>query len=116
MTTSGGYRFLYGADMAPEAIRRAFPGASFVARAWMGDPAQPVWGVLIAGVGPSDRLPVAEVTTDDGRRFLAAVPSPVDAAEPAAVIAAARYWELSPAYIERLVAAEAAAMGDADGA
>jgi len=25
--TNGGYRFLYGADMAPEAIRRAFPRA-----------------------------------------------------------------------------------------
>jgi hypothetical protein len=102
--------------MAPEAIRRAFPAASFVARAWIGDPAEPVWGVLLAGAGPADDLPVAEVTTDDGRRFLAAVPSPVGDADPATVIAAARYWELSPAYVERLVAAEAAAASDASGA
>jgi hypothetical protein len=101
--------------MAPEAIRRAFPAASFVARAWLGDPAQPVWGVLIAGAGPAAEAPIAEVTTDDGRRFLAAVPSPVEDADPAAVIAAARYWELSPAYVERLVAAQAAASSEEGG-
>ncbi|HEU0115470.1 MAG TPA: hypothetical protein VFQ80_12375, partial [Thermomicrobiales bacterium] len=66
--------------------------------------------------GSAADLPAAEVTTDDGRRFLAAVPSPVEDADPAKVIAAARYWELAPAYIERLVAGqEAAAMETNDG-
>lgn len=110
MAGDAGYRFLYGAEMAPEAIRRAFPGAAFVARAWIGDPAAPVWGVLISGAGHADNLPVAEVTTDDGRRFMAAVPSPAADVDPERVIAAARYWELPPAYIERLVTAQAAAM------
>jgi hypothetical protein len=110
--TDGGYRFLYGAEMMPEAIRTAFPRASFVARAWIGDPGEPVWGVLIAGAGPAGDLPVAEATTDDGRRLLAAVPSPPADADPARVIAAARYWELAPAYVERLVAAQAAAEAD----
>jgi hypothetical protein len=114
--TNGGYRFLYGADMAPEAIRRAFPRASFVARAWIGDPAEPVWGVLVAGAGAAEALPVAEATTDDGRRFLAAVPSPPAGADPARIIAAARYWELAPAYVERLVAAQAAAGAETEGA
>jgi hypothetical protein len=114
MTSDGGYRFLYGAEMAPEAIRRRFPEASFVARAWIGDPAEPVWGVLIAGAGHGEHLPVAEATTDDGRRVVAAVPSPPADADPAKVIAAARYWELAPAYIERLVAAQAAAGAEPD--
>lgn len=118
----GAYLFRYGADMDPRRVRAATPGARFVARARLAgpaagtqvappelsdplDPSVGLWGILLrvpAGDAPDG---AAEVIADDGRRFQARVGTvPDDLADPAAVVAAARYWELSPAYIGRLAA------------
>lgn len=106
------YRFLHGAEMTPERVRTEWPGARFVARARLaprplGAMAAPVgaqyetWGILVET--PDDE-PAGErrgVVTDDGRAFTATV-SAADEADPAAVLAAARYWELPPPYVRRL--------------
>ncbi len=114
-TDGEGYVFLWGADRDPTAARAAYPGARFVARARLGTGAVggnlgealgEGWGLLL-------RLPVApptppvgampEILTDDGRRFAAALAGggrPVG--DPGQMLAAARYWELPSAYIERL--------------
>jgi hypothetical protein len=44
------------------------------------------------------------VVSDDGRVFTVTVPPP-DATDPAAVLAAARYWELPSPYVRRLMSA-----------
>ena len=116
------YLFLSGAEMEPERVRGAWPEAQFVARARLeprplGAVAAPVgvryetWGILI-------EIPDAPVTgdargvvTDDGRVFAVTVPPP-DAADPAAVLAAARYWELPPPYVRWLMSAANASVED----
>jgi hypothetical protein len=59
------------------------------------------WGIVIetpdAPVAGEARGAVA----DDGRAFAVTVPALEDA-DPAAVLAAAQYWELPPAYVRRL--------------
>lgn len=127
----GTYRFVSGAGMAPGLVRARFPGARFVARARLDDADEPgqaskdaVWGLLIR-LGSGEARSAADATrpvvTDDGRRFVAAV---ADGGrpdgEPAAILAAAQYWELSPAYVRRLAAAaenagDAASSGDGEG-
>ena len=114
------YRFLSGAEMDPAAVLAAEPAARFVARARLGtgtasDDVYYVWGILIrvpAGGFGVDVGEEREVTTDDGRSFAAAVDG---AGRPrggaAAVLAAARYWELPPAYVRRLAGADG---GDGD--
>lgn len=107
------YRFFCGVDMVPGTILAAHPGARFVARARVGDDVgstEPVWGVLVRLATPSADSnaagPVA-VTTDDGRRFQAIAPAgTTPRGDSAAVLAAARYWELSPAYVATLPAHE----------
>ena len=123
--------FRYGADMEPTAVLAAQPGARFVARAWapaaatvmppLPDAAAPpplagaalgppdaVWGVLLLlplGGTPGQAAPPAavETTTDDGRRIAAVVATEgADLGDRAAVLAAARYWELPPSYVRRL--------------
>ena len=106
------YRFLSGAEMDPTAVLARFPGARFVARARLLPDANTtgaddeVWGILIrlpAATAATDEPRQAE--TDDGRRFPALVEGsgrPAD--DPKAVLAAARYWELPPAYVRRLPA------------
>ena len=123
--TSGGtgadrYLFLCGADMEPTLARTTYPGARFVARAKLsaggGTAADEVWGILL-------RVPVLpatdaadeerDVVTDDGRRFQAvAVGGGRPTGDPAAVLAAARYWELPPAYVRRLPAPPVGGAGD----
>lgn len=101
--TNEGYRFECGAGMAPGAVLAAWPGARFVARAQVaGTDGGPVWGILLAGTGDGDGEPTAAVTTDDGRVVEAVVPTVVPRGEPEAVLAAARYWELPPAYVKTL--------------
>lgn len=104
------FRFLHGADMEPTAVRAAWPGARFVARACLPPPGEAppagVWGILIeidAPTGPiaTNADAAVRVVADDGRAF-AAVAVPPPAADPAAVVAAARYWELPPAYVRAL--------------
>ena len=106
------YLFLSGAEMQPERVRVAWPEARFMARGRL-EPrpldavAVPAgaryetWGIVIetpdAPVGGDARHAVA----DDGRAFAVIVTAPDDT-DPAAVLAAARYWELPPAYVRRL--------------
>jgi hypothetical protein len=130
------YLFLCGADMDPSAVLAAYPGARFVARTWVAAaaidlpplpdaelpppmpgtaraPAAAVWGILLrlpAGESSVTATRAVTATTDDERRFAAAVGTAAAAlADPAAVLAWARYWELPPSYVRRLaVWAEAA--------
>jgi hypothetical protein len=106
------YLFLSGAEMQPERVRAAWPEARFVARGRLqprplGAVVVPAgaryetWGILIetpdAPVAGDARGAVA----DDGRTFAVTVTAPDDA-DPAAVLAAAQYWELPPPYVRRL--------------
>ena len=94
--------------MDPTAVLAAYPGARFVARARLAaaEEQDEVWGILIrvpAETGEDDGADEREVITDDGRRFRAiAVGGGRPAGDPAAVLAAARYWELPPSYVRRL--------------
>jgi hypothetical protein len=110
------YRFLCGADMDPSAILAAYPGARFVARVRLEtaarDPLGAVWGILIrlAAADPGEADDVRDVVADDGRRFRAVAVAGEGGTllgEPGAILAAARYWELPPAYVRRLAAAPA---------
>ncbi len=113
------YVFLSGADMDPTAIRKAYPGAIFVARAHVdsrqgevnphfGHGVIPsgrgqVWGIVIetTEAATTDRQRVA--TTDDGRALttnLAGVRFAMG--DPAAVLKAGQYWELFPGYLALL--------------
>ena len=109
---TGSYRFLSGAEMDPESIVPALPEARFVARARLSvgasDVAEEIWGIVVrvANAGASDPTTERSVTTDDGRVLMAAVAGdgrPVG--EPAAVLAAAKYWELPPMYVKGLTGA-----------
>ena len=114
--------FLSGAEMQPERVRAAWPGARFVARARLqprphGAVPPPrgtryeTWGILIE---TPDSAPHGEGRTavaDDGRNIAAIVPAPDDS-DPAAVLAAARYWELPPEYVRRLARAASAPVED----
>ena len=105
--------FLSGAEMQPERVRAAWPQGRFVARGRLsprpvGAVSPPrgaeyeMWGILIETPdGAADGESLTAVA-DDGRRFAVVVAAP-DAADPAAVLAAARYWELPPAYVRRLM-------------
>jgi hypothetical protein len=99
--------------MDPTAVRAAYPGARFVARARLidgADGATPeVWGILvrIADAGDRDQR---SVVTDEGRSFVAHLATTnATAGAPSDILAAARYWELPPAYVQRLRAAATAA-------
>jgi hypothetical protein len=113
-------QFLSGAEMEPVAIREALPEARFVARARIaidgfavssvfasqieGD----VWGILVEGAS-DDTGAAVQAITDDGRTIEAWVNgSQVIDGDPEAALAAARYWELPPAYVARLKTALAA--------
>jgi hypothetical protein len=68
-------------------------------------PGDEVWGIVIRLATPatSDSDAVREVTTDDGRTLTAAVEDDGQpTGDPAAMLAAAKYWELPPAYVTRL--------------
>ena len=104
---TGSYRFLSGAEMDPESILEALPEARFVARARLSadesGAADEIWGIVVRVVDAGDPTTERAVTTDDGRVLMAAVAGdgrPVG--EPAAVLAAAKYWELPPSYVQRL--------------
>lgn len=116
----GSYLFLTGADMDPTEVRRAYPNAQFVARGFTearageiapafkdllaGPGVGDVWGILIRVPEPAgENVPRHDVTTDDGRTFNAVVAGEqMVAGLPNFVLAAARYWELPPAYTGRL--------------
>src|SRR5215212_5310429 len=112
--------FLSGADMDPTSVLAAYPGARFLARAWVSagpnEIAAPfasqftsegppdVWGIVIeqayrSGAAGASR----QATTDDGRQVEAVLAGDQFASgAPEAVVAAARYWELPPGYAGRL--------------
>lgn len=129
MADDATYVFRYGADMEPTTILTAQPGARFVARAWVPaaatalpplpeigppphlpggavSPPGSIWGILLrvpAGSSVDRVASGVRATTDDGRVF-AAVVGGDGSADPPAILAAARYWELPPAYVRRLAA------------
>jgi hypothetical protein len=116
------YLFLSGAEMEPERVRGAWPEARFVARGRLeprplGAVAAPAgiryetWGIVIETPDAPVTGDVRGVVSDDGRVFSVTVPPP-DATDPAAVLAAARYWELPPPYVRRLMSAANAPVED----
>jgi hypothetical protein len=109
------YLFLSGAEMQPERVRDAWPEARFVARGRLeprplGAVAPPAgaryeaWGIVIETPGEPATGDARSAVTDDGRIFAVTI-YPADDADPAAVLAAARYWELPPPYVRRLAIA-----------
>ena len=116
------YLFLSGAEMEPERVRRAWPEARFMARAHLqprplGAVAAPAgtryetWGIITETPDGSATGDGRGAVADDGSVFAVIVPPPDDA-DPAAVLAAARYWELPPAYVRRLMSAAHAPVED----
>lgn len=110
--------FLSGAEMEPTAVRTAYPGARFVARARIGVDGAPVapafaahldgqvWGILIRVPDAVPATTHRTATTDDGRPFEAVlVGAALVGGDPNDALAAARYWELPPAYVARLTMA-----------
>jgi hypothetical protein len=110
--------------MEPIAIRESLPEARFVARAriaidgfavsstFASEIGDEVWGILIEGAGAEPGAAVQAIT-DDGRTIEARVNGgQVIDGDPEAALAAARYWELPPAYVARLKIALAAADED----
>lgn len=103
------YLFLCGAEMDPTVVRRAYPAARFVARVRPADGGGgEVWGILLrTPAGEAHPRPAGdrarEVITDDGRHYQAEAPAGWHpGGEPTAILAAARYWELPPAYVRGL--------------
>jgi hypothetical protein len=122
--------FLSGAEMDPTAVLAAHPGAHFVARARVhaehheiaspfaesiaGGGEAEVWGILVEHVDAASgetRLAV----TDEGQEIEAVLGGQLASGEPEAVLAAARYWELPPAYVGRLRDAIGAAEAEPEG-
>src|SRR5215213_10730430 len=106
------YLFLSGSEMQPEWVRDAWPEARFVARGRLeprplGAVMPPVgaryetWGIVLETPDAPATGDARSAVTDDSRVFAVIFPPP-DNTDPAAVLAAARYWELPPAYVRRL--------------
>src|SRR5687767_940550 len=98
--------------MEPERVRGAWPEARFVARGRLeprplGAVVPPAgaryetWGIIVEIPDAGNSGDARGAVADDGRVFAVTVP-PADAADPVAVLAAARYWELPPPYVRRL--------------
>ena len=106
--------------MVPERVRAEWPEARFVARARLqprplGAVVAPAgaryetWGIVVATPDTQIVGEARGALTDDGRPLSVIVP-PAAAADPAAVLAAAKYWELPPDYVRRLARAADAAV------
>ncbi len=112
---SGTVLFYSGAEMLPQTIRAAYPGARFIARARLIAPEAEiadafaralvdrgetaiVWGIAVRVPGTVSGT-ARTATTDEGREIDAVLPgSQVLTGDPEAVLNAALYWELPPAY------------------
>ena len=112
------FLFLSGPEMEPERLRSAWPQARFVARARLqprplGTVMPPagarfeVWGIIVETPDAPVAGDARAAITDDGRAFTVTAPTAGDA-DPAALLAAARYWELPPPYVRRLAIAAGA--------
>ena len=111
--------FYSGAEMLPQTIRAAHPEARFIARAYVIAPeaeiaeafARPlvdrgetatVWGIAVR-VPERVSGPARSATTDEGQEIAVILPeSQVVTGDPEAVLNAALYWELPPAYTSLL--------------
>jgi hypothetical protein len=107
------YVFLSGAEMQPERVRADWPVGRFVARGRVeprpvgaaplpGETHDETWGIVIETPDDAVEGEPRSAVADDGRIFAVVVTAP-DAADPTAVLAAARYWELPPIYVRRLM-------------
>jgi fermentation-respiration switch protein FrsA (DUF1100 family) len=117
MTEQNAFLFLSGAEMDPSAVLAAYPGARFIARArvraqqheiatpfahgLVEDGTGVVWGILIERSGEQGGE-TRQAITDEGREIDAVVGGQLASGGPDAVLAAAKYWELPPAYVGRL--------------
>ena len=129
---SGTLLFLSGVDMQPSAIRDSWPAARFLARARIEvDRAEispffasacsadggkvTIWGLavecpdVVDGVRRGGRTDAGEAVT------LTLIELPLLAGDPEAVLAAALYWELPPAYTAQLREAAGVAAPEAEG-
>jgi hypothetical protein len=130
MTEANACLFLSGAEMDPTAVLAAHPGARFIARARVyakqheiaapfaksvadGGEAE-VWGILIEHASAASSE-TRQAVTDEGREIEAVLGGPLASGEPKAVLAAAKYWELPPAYVGRLRDAIGAAEAEPEG-
>jgi hypothetical protein len=123
--------FLSGESMHPTVVRNAYPNPRFLARAWV-DAAEAqiapsfaraivdrgetgtVWGIAVEIDG--EQADSLTITTDDGKALQASTPDALFASgDPEAVVAAALYWELSPAYTQRLREAAGIEAPEAEG-
>jgi hypothetical protein len=99
--------------MSPEAIRAAYPGARFIARASVPTDGQAVadrfapvidqtvWGIAV-DVGTDLPGETILATADDGRSLRAVLAEQLLSGDPVTVLANARYWELPPAFVAEL--------------
>ncbi len=112
------YVFLSGAEMQPERVRATWPEARFMARGRLeprpiGAVVAPIgaqyetWGIIVEIPPSAVEGEERGAISDDGRPFTVMVLSPEDR-DAAAVLAAARYWELPPVYVRRLLRTAAA--------
>ncbi len=130
-TPTGHYIFVSGSDMDPTRVNATYPGAQFIARAWVearqgeiapafGKAVAPsgygeTWGILLhVPDAPAGDAKPRTATTDDGRVFDATlIGDRLLMGEPAEMVAAARYWELPPIFVNRLAhALEVAVQAD----
>lgn len=116
---SGTVLFYSGAEMLPQTIRADYPEARFIARAHLiaqeaeiaesfarplvdrGETAT-VWGIAVR-VPNTVSGTARTATTDEGQELEVILPgSQVATGDPEAVLNAALYWELPPAYTSAL--------------
>jgi hypothetical protein len=123
--------FLSGEGMHPGAVRSSFVNPRFIARAqvlateaqispYFGrnlvDRAETatIWGIAVEVDG--EGVGQVSITTDAGETLQASRADELFVAgDPEAVLAAALYWELSPAYTQRLREAAGVAAPEAEG-
>ena len=84
-------QFVARARLTPRPPGAVFPAVS---------PAYAAWGIVVA-VPAEVAGEARHVTTDEGQDLRVVVPAPDDA-DPKAVLAAAKYWELPPPYVRSL--------------
>lgn len=124
--------FLSGEAMHPTTVRNAYGNPRFVARARV-DAAEAeiapafaraivdrgetgtIWGIAVEIDGDASGNPLT-IITDDGKSLEAiSAETQYAGGEPEAVLSAALYWELNPAYTQRLREAAGVEAPEAEG-